>query len=101
MGRPRGSCGAIRRALRDAAERILEPATWRDLAAVAQIGWKAAVTAVKNMVRSGELVPVDSVRVAGSRRPMTRYALAQDNEIRAKQDHTDSVVAGLTLWLQR
>lgn len=97
MARRRGTHGPVRRALRDAAARLLVPATWRDLAEAAQVGWRAALLAVKNMVRAGELVRVDQARVAGSRRPMALYALNK-NEINAKQDHTGSVVACMASW---
>lgn len=94
MARRCGIYGPIRRALRDAAARLQTPATWRDLAAVAQVGWQAAVTAIKNMVRAGELVRVDTARVPGSRRPMVRYALNT-----TVQDCADSVAACTVPWL--
>lgn len=100
MARRRGIYGPIRRALRDAAARLQAPATWRDLAAAAQVGWDAAVNAVKNMVRAGELVRAGESRVAGSRRPMALYALAQ-HQSHATQDRTDSVAACMASWSSR
>lgn len=52
------------------------------------------MTAIKNMVRAGELVRVDTARVPGSRRPMVRYALNT-----TVQDCADSVAACTVPWL--
>jgi hypothetical protein len=73
--RPRGE---IRQALRAAFEKLApEPATWREVACVACVGYAAARMTVRGMVRSRELVQVDPPqRMAHSRRPMHRYQLA-------------------------
>ena len=73
-GRPRGE---IRTALAGAAQALHAehgPATWRDMAVAAQVGFDAARRTVQNMARAGELRRVDTVPVLGARRPMVRYA---------------------------
>lgn len=81
--RPRGE---IRAALADAAQQLacqqvsgtgqLKGVTWRQLARAACVGFDFARATVKNMVTSGELVPVGEEREPGSRRPMVTYAPA-------------------------
>lgn len=47
--------------------------TWRDVARVACVGFKAARNTTKNLVKSNQLVPVANVTVPGARRPMKGY----------------------------
>jgi hypothetical protein len=73
--RPRGE---IRQAIAKAAAQLLQgclQVTYRDLAAAAKVGFAAARKVIKNMVRDGELEPVGSVQVPGSRRPLNAYRL--------------------------
>jgi hypothetical protein len=49
-------------------------ATWREVAAKAQVGFDAARQTVRDMHRAGELVSVGTVRVPHARRPMVLYA---------------------------
>lgn len=68
--------GEVRLALAEAAQSFgARGATWRQLAAAAQVGWDAARMTVENMVRAGQLVVVGSEAVPGSCRPMNRCAL--------------------------
>ncbi len=87
MSRP---SGVLRVELRAAAGRLLQQrmaaplvgldgqpvmgATWREIAAEAQVGWEAARGCVKNMVRSGELAMVGLVREEHSARAVGVYA---------------------------
>lgn len=72
--------GEIRQALRSAAQTLAVPerngATWRDLAAHAQVGFDAAKQTVRDMAAAGELVPIGTVRADHASRPMVRYAVA-------------------------
>jgi len=73
-GRPPGE---IRQALASAAEALLPvqgPATWRELAAAACVGFSAAKTTARNMEAAGELAAVGTRRVPGVCRPMKLYA---------------------------
>ena len=72
--------GEVRVALRDAAQVLAQEqggATWRDMAVQACVCWDTARATVKNMVARGELAPVGLVRVPRARRPMVRYAPAE------------------------
>ena len=69
--------GDVRRALEQAAAQLhqqQQPATWRAMAGQACVGYQAALTTVRNMVRAGVLQPVGPVRCPHSRRPMVAYA---------------------------
>jgi hypothetical protein len=77
--RPRGE---IRQVLSDAARQLYQEqggATFRELAQLSCVGFSAANTTVKNMRTAGELRPVGTVNVPGSKRPMVRYAPANDS----------------------
>lgn len=50
--------------------------TWRELAALAGVGFGAAKHTVRNMASAGELVVLGVVEAPGSRRPLMRYAAA-------------------------
>lgn len=68
--------GEVRLALAQAAESFgAHGATWRQLAAAAQVGWDAARMTVENMVRAKQLVVVGTATVDGCFRPMNRCAL--------------------------
>lgn len=72
--RPRGE---IRQALAAAAGELAAVqggAHWREMAMRACVGFAAAKTTVRDMVRAGELGPVGVVRTAHARRPMTLLA---------------------------
>lgn len=83
MSRPRGSVGAVRRALTDAAwrlavERSQQGMSYRDLAQAACVGFGAAQVTVRNMARAGQLVPIAEAHASGRGRPMKLYAPAPD-----------------------
>lgn len=74
IGRPRGQ---EREALLAAAQRLAEaqgPATWRELAEAACVGYATAKTKTRDMARAGELVAIDQVATPHNNRPMTRFA---------------------------
>lgn len=83
--RPRGE---IRQALSAAAQRVVQEqaahqvapsdigATYLDMAHRACVGRQAARQTVSNMATAGELRPAGTVKVPGSRRPLTRYVPA-------------------------
>ena len=76
--RPRGE---IRQALGAAAQALaLEsgPATWRDIATKAQVGFDKARECVRNMERAGELVQAGVTKRAHSRRWMRLYEPGQN-----------------------
>jgi len=82
MTRPRGE---IREALAGAAMALAseqDAATWREIAARAQVGFDAAHETIRNMVRAGELVDVGGHKPPGSSRyfrlyqPATNFATA-------------------------
>jgi hypothetical protein len=77
--RPRGE---IRQAISDAAYTLKEQGggTFRDLAQLACVGYQAAEATAKNMARAGELAVVGKVRVPNVRRPMNKYAPAEQGE---------------------
>lgn len=71
--RPRGE---IRQALCSAAAEVGGGATWRSLAARANVGFDAARRTVDNMAAAGELIVIGHHREPGVSRPMNLYALA-------------------------
>lgn len=76
--RPRGE---VRQALGAAAQALaLEtgPATWRDIAARAQVGFDQARETVKDMARAGELVQAGVTKRAHCRRWMRLYEPAEN-----------------------
>ncbi|MFM2058871.1 MAG: hypothetical protein RLY71_3256 [Pseudomonadota bacterium] len=95
--RPRGE---IRQALRAAFERMAPtPATWREAAAGACVGYAMARQTVGDMVRAGELVAVDPPqRLAHSRRPMSRYRLAAPAVDQAPQQGLSALAQALRGW---
>lgn len=71
--------GEERRAMQRAAEQLALQqggANWREMAAVAKVGFAIAKVTARNMVRAGELRPVDEVRTPHNNRPMVRYVPA-------------------------
>lgn len=72
--RPRGE---IRAALSNAAQSLAKEAragfTYMDLAARGCVGFEAARSATKDMVKAGELRPVGTRQVPGIKRPLRTY----------------------------
>jgi hypothetical protein len=98
MPRPTGE---VRQALEKAAERLAEErggATWRDMAEVAQVGYRVAKVTVRDMVRAQALEPVGSAKKAHSRRWMTLYAPRQQQANFATQ--TTSLEGVTRGWLR-
>ncbi len=50
--------------------------TYRDLARHAKVGYEAARTTLKRMVKDGDLRPVGTQPVKGCKRPLSTYKLA-------------------------
>ena len=97
-GRPQGE---VRRALMDAAARIAEGqpgATWRELASAAQVGYAVAKATHRNMVRAGELEPVDEVRTPNNNRPMVRYRPAQSRGFATATTGFDPLGSVMRSW---
>lgn len=72
-------------------------ATWKCLAAAAQVGFAAARSTARNALRSGELVVVGETRAPGVCRPMlllARAAGAQD----AANDSRDPALELVRCW---
>jgi len=100
--RPRGSVGEIRRAMQGAAHALAvesehQAAHWRAIAAKAQVGFGAARTTIKDMVRAGDLARVGETHVAGSRRPMALYAPRELAPARAV-DPSKALVSTMCTW---
>lgn len=72
--------GEVRVALRRAAEALVaeKPGfTWRDAAQAAQVPFRLARQAMRNMARAGELERIGTRSEPGVCRPMTLYAPAR------------------------
>ena len=71
--------GEIRRCMSAAVWRAMQRGlviTFRTLAELAGVGWRAAQRTVEEMVRAGELVPVGRLHTGRRGRPMTTFAPA-------------------------
>lgn len=100
--RPRGE---IRQALGQAAVALVAEqggigATWRDMAARAQVGYAKARQTVRDMARAGELQAVDSVRVPPARRPMVRYAPSAGRSGWSATQYGNPLDGVLTAWVR-
>lgn len=77
--RPRGeiraalSAAALAMAPVAEAKTALAGVTYLELAATAKVGFEAARTTTKDMVKAGELVPVGFRQVPGIKRPLRTY----------------------------
>lgn len=94
MTRPRGE---IREALASAARSLAleqDAATWREIAARAQVGYDVAHETIRNMLRAGELADVGGHKPAGSDRYHRLYQPAQRNFATATTGDLDQVVRG-------
>ncbi|MEO8806603.1 MAG: hypothetical protein ABI433_11000 [Burkholderiaceae bacterium] len=94
--RPRGE---VREALASAAsalalEREQGAATWRQIAARAQVGYSVAHDTIRNMARAGELADVGAEQPPGSARLHRLYRPAQRNFATATTGSLDQVVRG-------
>lgn len=92
--RPRGE---FREALATAARALHAEqgaATWRQIAARAQVGYADAHTTIRNMARAGELADVGAAKPAGSDRWHRLYEPAQRNFATATTGGLDQVVRG-------
>jgi len=100
MTRPRGE---IRQALASSAWEIagaspLGGATWREAAAHACVGFEAARQTWKDMVRSGQLVRVQPVRVAHASRAMSLCAPAGMAATRSAADAAEELITAMRRW---
>lgn len=90
--RPRGE---IRQALASAACVLHQEqgaATWRQIAARAQVGYALAHDTIRNMARAGELADVGADKPAGSARWHRLYEPAPRNFATATTGELDQVV---------
>ncbi len=87
--------GEVRLAIAMAAAQCPDGATWRELAAMACVGWLPARYAIKDMTRAGELVVVSTRRQPGAARPLNVYAPAT-----CEQRDGASLNQVLTSWAQ-
>jgi hypothetical protein len=106
-GRP---AGAERQALLQAAEKLVRVqqaqqaprpgATWRDMAAHAQVGLEKARHTVSNMARAGLLQPVGDRPEPHARRPMVLY-VPRTNWATDTTNNGSDLASVMTAWRSR
>lgn len=99
--RPRGEIReALSAAARDLAGRH-GPVHWRAIAAHAKVGWDAARSTIKDMVRAGELDRAGTARAEWSRRPVTLYLPATPHQARLPFHNEHPLTAAMAAWVSR
>lgn len=100
MARPRGDArGLLANAARELVVEGRRGATSRELIVFAQLPEADAYHTVRDMARSGELVPVGTLPVAGSNRPMVLYAPPDAPVVVTAADAAQMLYAALAGWV--
>lgn len=96
--RPRGE---IRAALSTAAQALAKEAragfTYMDLAVHGRVGYDAARSATKDMVKAGELRPVGTRQVPGKKRPLRTYVPGH-SEAAHRTDASQALAGAMRNW---
>lgn len=96
--RPAGTVGDVRKALMWAACAAGQPATLRELAANAGVGFQAARRTVDNMCRAGDLSPCGEKRVEYRNRPVAVYAPASSSNAVPRESGWNALAGCMSGW---